>query len=276
MALAKKPFVVLDAEILSSSVWSESLHVRMVWITLLILCDSEGYVGAAVPGIASAAGVTLQQAQEALARFQEPDPFSRTQTNEGRRIAIVDRGFRVLNFLEHIDLMSAARKRARDRVWRHRERKAMKRDETPRRRQRTTQRRQSSQRTENREQRTENNGSTDIRPPAAPPAEFPSKRAANVFHKHYPDGVPPGAMFKELRPLVLKHTWDLVEPELDAYLGQTEVQFQSWPKFAQGFGTWARGNGTALVRAGPRPPTTAAEKTAAAVEQVMRDARRGG
>lgn len=121
--MAKKPFVVLDAEILSSSVWSEAAHVRLVWITLLILCDTEGYVGAAVPGIATAAGVSLELAEEAIERLQQPDRHSRTQTNEGRRLEKVERGWRVLNFLDHLDRLSSERKKARDRVWRHRQRK---------------------------------------------------------------------------------------------------------------------------------------------------------
>lgn len=122
--MARKPFVVLDAEILSSSVWSEAAPVRLVWITLLILCDTEGYVGASVPGIASAAGVTLQDAEDALRRLQEPDPYSRTKTNEGRRLAVTERGWQVLNFIEHLDRLSSERTKARDRMRRHRERKA--------------------------------------------------------------------------------------------------------------------------------------------------------
>jgi hypothetical protein len=122
MALAKKPFVVLDAEILSSSVWSEAAHVRLVWLTLLILCDTEGYVGASVPGIATAAGVTLANAEEAIARLMEPDPYSRTKTDEGRRLVVEPRGFRILNFRDHLDRLSAERRKARDRVWRHRQR----------------------------------------------------------------------------------------------------------------------------------------------------------
>lgn len=123
MALAKKPFVVLDAEILSSSVWSEAAHVRLVWITLLILCDTEGYVGAAIPGIARAAGVSLDEAKDAMNILQQPDPYSRTKASDGRRVEVVERGFRVLNFLEHLDRLSAERTKARERVRRHRERK---------------------------------------------------------------------------------------------------------------------------------------------------------
>ena len=89
--------------------------------------------------------------------------------------------------------------------------------------------------------------------PAPPAKDFPSKRAANVFLRHYPEAEPPGAMFKILRPLVDKHGWEVVEPELDAFLAETpEVKFRSWPKFSEGFGTWANGarapNGKARER----------------------------
>lgn len=130
MALARKPFVVLDAEMLSSSVWAEADHVRLVWITLLILCDTEGYVGAALPGIARAAGVTLEKAEEAIARLQQPDPHSRTKANEGRRLEPAERGWRVLNFIDHLNRLSNERTKARDRVWRHRQRAREKRDVT--------------------------------------------------------------------------------------------------------------------------------------------------
>jgi uncharacterized phage protein (TIGR02220 family) len=125
MSLAKKPYVVLDAEILSSSVWSESASVRLVWITLLILCDMDGYVGASLPGIARAAGVSLEEAAAAIERFQQPDPHSRTQALEGRRLAVAERGFQILNFIDHLNRLSSERTKARDRMRRHRQRKAI-------------------------------------------------------------------------------------------------------------------------------------------------------
>ena len=121
--MARKPFVVIDAEILSSSVWSEAAHVKLVWLTLLILCDTEGYVGAAIPGIARAAGVTVDQTRDAIRLFMLPDPDSRTQSNEGRRLETAERGFRILNFREHLDRLSADRTRARERVRKFRAKK---------------------------------------------------------------------------------------------------------------------------------------------------------
>jgi hypothetical protein len=119
----RKPFVVIDAEILNSSIWSESAATRLVWFTLLILCDTEGYVGAAVPGLARQAGVTVAECEAALDTFLSPDPHSRTTAHEGRRIEAVERGWRVLNFEAALDRMSLERKRVRERVRKWRARK---------------------------------------------------------------------------------------------------------------------------------------------------------
>lgn len=175
--MARKPFVVIDAEILSSSVWSEAPHVKLVWLTLLILCDTEGYVGAAVPGIARAAGVTVDQARDALRLFMLPDPDSRTQAHDGKRLEPAERGFRILNFREHLDRLSAERTKARDRVRKFRERKRQQADGNV------------TVPAGNREQRTGNRdvvpepltvvGREVLAPPGrnAPPARLPSDRA---------------------------------------------------------------------------------------------------
>lgn len=127
MALARKPFVVIDAEILSSSVWSEAAHVRLVWLTLLILCDTEGNIGAAIPGIARAAGVSLEEAEEAMRRLQEPDQYSRTKDNDGRRIVQVERGWHILNFSDALARLSRERAKSRERVQRFRDKRRAKR-----------------------------------------------------------------------------------------------------------------------------------------------------
>ena len=121
--MARKPFVVIDAEILSSSIWSEAIHVRMVWFTMLVLCDTDGYVGASVPGIARAASVTLEQTEDALRILQAPDPHSRTKTDEGRRVREADRGFQILNFKDHLDRLSKERAKSRERMRRYRDKK---------------------------------------------------------------------------------------------------------------------------------------------------------
>jgi hypothetical protein len=98
---------------LTSSVWQESHATVRVWLTMLLLKDQDGIVNAAVPGLAHAAHVTLDECQQALAVLSGPDPFSRTPTLEGRRIVQVDSGgWRVVNHEKYRELPSKAERRA--------------------------------------------------------------------------------------------------------------------------------------------------------------------
>lgn len=90
-------FVKLFGSILLSSIWKESAHTRLVWITLLALKDRDGVVEASVPGLADAARVTLEECQDALRVLSSPDQWSRNPTNEGRRIEAIQGGWQVLN-----------------------------------------------------------------------------------------------------------------------------------------------------------------------------------
>ena len=87
--------------ILTSTIWLEKPHVKVVWITLLLMCDRNGIVEGAVPGIANAAVVTVEQCREAMEVLLGPDPDSRTTDFDGRRIEKIDGGWRVLNHSKH-------------------------------------------------------------------------------------------------------------------------------------------------------------------------------
>lgn len=91
-------FTKLFSSITKSTVWCEPHTTLRVWITLLADCDSIGRVHASVPGLASLARVTLLECERALATFQTPDPYSRTSDYEGRRIEVIDGGWRLLNY----------------------------------------------------------------------------------------------------------------------------------------------------------------------------------
>jgi hypothetical protein len=91
-------FTKLFSSITESTIWSESSDVRLVWITMLAMADRRGRVWASVPGLANRARVPLADCREALAKFLGPDPDSRTQAFEGRRIEVIDGGWRLLNY----------------------------------------------------------------------------------------------------------------------------------------------------------------------------------
>jgi hypothetical protein len=91
-------FAKLSSSLVLSTVWREPHHVRIVWITMLALADATGHVGASVPGLADAARVTLEECEQALAAFMQPDTYSRTKTHDGRRIEADEGGWRLLNY----------------------------------------------------------------------------------------------------------------------------------------------------------------------------------
>src|SRR5947208_2024472 len=104
-AVSEKPyfnpvsgFTKLFSSLIFSTVWREEMHVKVVWITMLAMANRHGDVLASVPGLADAARVSLRQCREALTKLAAPDPDSRTKTHEGRRIADVDGGWRLLNY----------------------------------------------------------------------------------------------------------------------------------------------------------------------------------
>lgn len=99
-------FVKLYGSILGSSVWSESLPTRIVWITMLALADERGKVEASVSGLARIANVTRAQCENALERLTAPDPDSKSPEFEGRRIEKVSGGWMILNYLAYRDLRS--------------------------------------------------------------------------------------------------------------------------------------------------------------------------
>jgi hypothetical protein len=105
-------FVKLYSSILTSSIWCEDDKTRILWITILLCTDKDGFCQAAVPGLAAMARLTVEDTAVALAKLEGPDTYSRTQEHEGRRIEKVAGGWIVLNHSNYRD---------RDRIERRRE-----------------------------------------------------------------------------------------------------------------------------------------------------------
>lgn len=117
-------YTKLANSILTSTVWMESDQTRIVWLTLLAMCDKNGEVQASVPGLANVARVSVESCEKAMQLFLSPDPYSRTKTDEGRRIEEIDGGWMVLNHEKYRDLASDSdtKKKAAERQRRYRER----------------------------------------------------------------------------------------------------------------------------------------------------------
>lgn len=115
-------FTKLSKSIVLSSVWAEPDAVRLTWITMLALADPEGYVGASVPGLASAARVPLDACEKALESFLAPDPYSRSKEHEGRRIEVAEGGWRILNYRAYWEGRDPEERRRQNREAKRRQR----------------------------------------------------------------------------------------------------------------------------------------------------------
>ena len=90
-------FAKLDSGITKSSIWSEPLHVRVVWIAFLAEKDENGFVAASRSGMIRVCNVTPEEFDSAASVLEAPDPESRTPDYDGRRIAKIEGGWIVLN-----------------------------------------------------------------------------------------------------------------------------------------------------------------------------------
>ncbi len=106
-----KGYTKLFGSIVASTIWDEDNETRIVWITMLAMCDQFGVVDASIPGLAKFSKVPLQAVEAALDKFRSPDKYSRTQDYEGRRIEDVDGGWRLLNHAKYRAKMNSDERR---------------------------------------------------------------------------------------------------------------------------------------------------------------------
>lgn len=91
-------FTKLQRSIVTSSIWLQDMETRLVWITLLALCDRDGIVRASPKQLTHQARVSQEGCEKAIELLQSPDEDSRSMEHEGRRIKRVEGGFLVLNY----------------------------------------------------------------------------------------------------------------------------------------------------------------------------------
>lgn len=117
-------YTKLFNSIITSTLWLEPDHTRLVWITMLALADKNGEVQASVPGLAKMAGVPVEACRSALECLSSPDPDSRSKEVEGRRIVEIEGGWELINHSKYRRMASEedARENNARRQARHRER----------------------------------------------------------------------------------------------------------------------------------------------------------
>jgi hypothetical protein len=110
-------FTKLFSSITDSTIWREPDNVRIVWITMLASADAKGRVFASIPGLADKSRVTLEACIAALDKLSSPDEWSRTKTDEGRRLEVIDGGWRLINYTKYRELRDEESVKASKREW---------------------------------------------------------------------------------------------------------------------------------------------------------------
>lgn len=121
-------FTKVYESILDSSIWFEDSDTRCVWLTLMALADMDGMVSNTIPGLARRAfpKPPLEEAilltVTALDLFMAPDEYSRTETEEGRRLRKVDGGWTLINYGAYRDRRRADTRREQNKEAQQRKR----------------------------------------------------------------------------------------------------------------------------------------------------------
>lgn len=118
-------YVKIMKTILQSSLWAEPPDVCKLWITILASTDSNGFMPIRAPGLATLSSIPLTRVREILTLLESPDPDSRTDTLEGRRLQQCPGGYIVINYMMYRLMSDPVKVRsqtaARVAAWRSRQ-----------------------------------------------------------------------------------------------------------------------------------------------------------
>lgn len=89
-------YTKLSSSLTASSLWNETDVVRIVFITMLSLSNSDGDMKASVVGLAHLSRKTLAETESALAVLAGPDPHSGRKELDGRRIVSIEGGWHIV------------------------------------------------------------------------------------------------------------------------------------------------------------------------------------
>ena len=86
---------------------------------MVILADADGIVDITPPALAAKTSIPLEIIEKGLEQLSEPDKYSRSAAEEGRRIVLIDEdrpwGWSIVNYRHYRDLANREDKRRKDR-----------------------------------------------------------------------------------------------------------------------------------------------------------------
>lgn len=83
--------------ILQSSIWLESRETVIVWLTMLLMQDNDGFVDGQAPEIAEQARVSIEECEHALDRLSSIDKYSKNKDHDGKRIIKKNHGWQIVS-----------------------------------------------------------------------------------------------------------------------------------------------------------------------------------
>jgi len=125
-------FTKLDEGILRSSIMAEDPATFKVWIAFLASCGPDGVARVSAVFISSVCRLDPSIVHKAIARLEAPDPDSRSEAFEGRRIKKVDGGWFIVNYEKYRAFKYSEESEAvRKREYRRRKKEVQERDNVP-------------------------------------------------------------------------------------------------------------------------------------------------
>lgn len=107
-------FTKLQRSIITSSIWLQDDQTRIVWVTLLALCDRDGMARCSPMGLAHQARVSPEACDHAVEVLSSRDPDSR-DNGDGCRIERCPGGFIIVNYLRVLAEGNTEEKRRKER-----------------------------------------------------------------------------------------------------------------------------------------------------------------
>ena len=93
---------------------------------MIVLCDSEGMIDITPPALSKRTSIPLEIIEDGIEYLSQPDPYSRSQEYEGRRIIPIDEhrpwGWQIVNHKYYRDLASNEDRREKARLRKQKQR----------------------------------------------------------------------------------------------------------------------------------------------------------
>ena len=106
-----------------ASLWQGSMvgrsDMQLVFIYMLANCDAKGVFDQTPEVVAALTGIPIERVEVAIKQLESPDPRSRTATDDGRRLVLLDDhrdwGWRIVNYAEYRNSRDEEQRREQNR-----------------------------------------------------------------------------------------------------------------------------------------------------------------